>query len=272
MGNAQPGGLKRHGSTDQISLSAASHWSTQTAGIDAIHLGVATPSGDTAFPYVPVLTRSECVAILAPSPAGSYILFADGKGHSYIAIRQRDVLLRVLVVHGDGGYHVEPAPDSENAISTGQPLFARLVDLLLYYATWRPGVTFRLALPLFDLSALQDDAGPPVAAPEPGAGDGRAPVPPPKAPAVVTNGVDSGPSRPAPDTEARQQRSIGAIDEDSEGTFTNPLAMDASRRRRSSERRPSQKPIFIPDTRSPAAQPDVDVAATRLKISIESRR
>ena len=286
MGNAQTGGLRRHDSTDQISISAASHWSTQTAGIDAIQLGVAVPSGDTAFPYVPVLSRAECVAILSPSPAGSYILFADGRGRTYIAIRQRDVLLRVLVVHGEGGYRVQPAPDSENAITdANQPLFARLVDLLLYYATWRAGVSFRLALPLFDLSALQDDAGPPVVAPEPGTAGATAPPRPPKtvaAPAASTAAAraaaNDGSSAAPPSAsalavpDAPAQRNIGAIDEDAEGTFDNPLAVNPNRRRRSSEKRPSQKPIFIPDLRSPAAQPDVDAAATRLKVTIEARR
>lgn len=164
MGNDQssPNGLKRHQSADRLSVGAGSQWSTQTSGLDAIPLKEAVHTGDKDFPFVPPMTRTECVAVLAPAPTGSYMVFADGLGRVFLAVRLRDVLLRVRVTRSAEGYRLKPVPDSENAITAAQPAFVRLIDLLLYYATTRPGVSFRLALPCFDLSALQDEGAPPV--------------------------------------------------------------------------------------------------------------
>lgn len=126
------------------------------------------------FSYVPFRTKEEVVNLLSPLPDGTYTLYRGEDNHVYVAVRHMAIRRAELVLAADGsGVSLAPA-DKVGSVGLPQPAFGRVIDLLLFYAVPRPNVAFRLALPAFDFSSLQDDILEPGSQPS---ATGRPPAP-----------------------------------------------------------------------------------------------
>ena len=139
--------------SEVFSVGGASQWSSNSNGTDqaAIPLGVAPAISTAEFSFVPYLSRRDCTRILGSAPVGAYLLFTDPSGAANLAVRMADRLLR-LKLRKDAEGITLVAPTGQP-----QPAFGRLIDLLLYYAVEREGVSVRLALPCFDFSTLREE-------------------------------------------------------------------------------------------------------------------
>eukprot|EP00730_Choanoeca_flexa_P012588 TRINITY_DN4427_c0_g1_i1.p1 TRINITY_DN4427_c0_g1~~TRINITY_DN4427_c0_g1_i1.p1 ORF type:complete len:692 (+),score=145.44 TRINITY_DN4427_c0_g1_i1:222-2297(+) len=154
MGQKQS--IDDYGTMDRQSVAVSqsgSQWSAGSYGPNqnAIPIGVAPAISTAEFPFVPYLSRKDCIRILEDAPVGAYVLFTDPSGRGNIAVRMPDRLLRLKLRKSAEGVaiHMPGSPP--------QPPFRRLVDLLLYYAVERDDIAVRLALPCFDFSTLREE-------------------------------------------------------------------------------------------------------------------